>query len=489
MLRIVMTVCLLMACEARLDAAGPYDDLLKRVPPNTNTLMLVNVKGAYASPIARTEKWSDDYFQRYRTGVGFVPPESDAVVIASNVNLSSMTRDHEVALVKLRNNINIRELAARSGAVTDRIADQAIALTPEDVYYIGMPNYILAGIYPANRQAATRWVRHALSGKDTTLSPYLKHATDAAGDTAVTIAVDLSDSFDPVLLRAGLPSSPAVVRQGKVNVEVLSRVIATVQGMTLSIKVHEGISASVRVDFGFEITPYRRIMRELFLELLDYEGVALPGMSGWTASYEAKSMTLSGSLTKSNLRRVLSLFAFPAPGSEEDEKVRGKAETVSVPATKRYLGAVDVILDDLRKIKDSPDYKKMATWNEKAAEQIDHLTRRVVDPVAILAAQDAAKRLRALAGSLRGVPINLNSLANQAYVYGTTNTAWTVSWRRIRPVWVGGGGVSTNIPQIVAQQQKVIDSDRERRTETWIQIDELLADARKKLETKYKTRF
>jgi hypothetical protein len=486
MLRIAMTFGLLLACAARL-TAGPYDDLLKIVPPDTNTLVLVNVKGAYASPLGRGEKWFENYFQRYRAGVGFVPPEAEAVVVASNVNLSSLTRDHEVGLVKLKNSVNIRDLAARSGGTTDRIADQVVALTPEDVYFIGLPKYTLAGVYPANRQAATRWVKHALGGKPTELSPYLKKAAESAGDDAVTVAVDLSDSFDPALLKAGLPSSPAVVRQGKVNVDLVSKFIATAQGMTVSIKVHEGITASVRVDFGLEVAPYKRIARELFLELLDYEGAAIPGMSGWETTYGEKSMTLSGSLTKPDLRRVLSLFAFPAPGGEEDPKE--KSEAVSVPATKRYLGALDVILDDLRKLKDTPDYKKMATWNEKAAEQIDQLSRRAVDPVAVTAAQDAAKRLRAVAGSLRGVPINLDSLASQAYVYGTTNTGWSVSWRRVRPVWTGGGGVSTNVPQIVAEQQKVIDGDRQRRTEVWIQIDELLADARKKLEDKHKTRF
>jgi hypothetical protein len=488
MIRTAATLLLLLAGTARLSAAGPYDDLLKLVPPNTNTLVLVDVKGAYASPLAKSEKWAADYFQRYRNGVGFVPPEAEAVVVASDVNLSALTRDHQIGLVKLRNNVNVRDLAARSGGTTDQIAGHLVALSPEDAYFIAMPNYVLAGVYPADRQAATRWVKYATASKSAELSPYLAKSAGAAGGDAVTIAVNLADSFDPVLLKAGLPSSPAVVRQGNVNVDLVSKFVASVQGMTVGIKVHEGITATVRVDFGYEVAPYKRIARELFLELLDYEGAAIPGMSGWEATYGEKSMTLTGSLTKTDLRRVLSLFAFPGPQGEDDPKVQPGEP--SAPATKRYLGAIDVILNDLRKAKDTPDYKKMATWNEKAAEQIDQLGRRAVDPVAVTAARDASKRLRALAGSLRGVPINLDALASQAYVYGTSNVGWSVSWRRIRPVWTGGGGItSTNIPQVIARQQKVVDDDRRRRTEVWIQIDELLADARKKLEVKYKTRF
>ena len=85
MFRIAATLGLLLACAARL-TAGPYDDLLKVVPPNANTLVLVNAKSAFSSPLARAEKWSDDYFKRYRAGVGFVPPESEAVVVASEVS-------------------------------------------------------------------------------------------------------------------------------------------------------------------------------------------------------------------------------------------------------------------------------------------------------------------------------------------------------------------------------------------------------------------
>ena len=57
-----------------LGIAGPYDDMIRGVPPNTNTLVLVNIKAAYASPLAKADKWADDSYKRYRAGIGFVPP-------------------------------------------------------------------------------------------------------------------------------------------------------------------------------------------------------------------------------------------------------------------------------------------------------------------------------------------------------------------------------------------------------------------------------
>jgi hypothetical protein len=487
MIRLVSTLSLVLVSAARL-SAGPYDDMLKAVPPNTNTLVLVNVKAAYASPLGKSEKWADSYFHRYRAGIGFVPPDAEAVVVASEVNLTSMTRDHQIGLVKVQNLPNMRDLAARVGGSSDRLGDQVATLSPQDVYYIGLPGSILAGVYPANRQAATRWVKYATKSKTVDLAPYLKKAVEGAGDDVLTIAVDLTDSADQVLLKAALPASPAVVRQTGVNVDLVSKFVSSVQGLTFSVKVGDGIRGSVRLDFGQEIDLYKRITKELFLELLDYAGVAIPGMTGWEATYGERSMTLSGSLTATDLRRILSLFSFPGPTDEDDPKVN--PGEVSVPATKRYLAAVDVILSDLRKAKDTPDYLKTATWNEKAAAQLDQLGRRAVDPIAITAAYDAAKRLRALAGSLRGVPIDLEAVGKEAYIFGSSNVGWGVGWWGVRPAWLGGGGsVQTNLPQVWKQQQKIVDDDKRKRAETWIQIDELLADARQRLTDKHKTRF
>ena len=66
----------------------------------------------------------------------------------------------------------------------------------------------------------------------------------------------------------------------------------------------------------------------------------------------------------------------------------------------------------------------------------------------------------------------------------------TITWRLLVSGLVGGGGgFTTNLPQVWAQQQKIVEGDKRKRTEVWIQIDELLADARQKLTDKHKTRF
>ena len=89
---------------------------------------------------------------------------------------------------------------------------------------------------------------------------------------------------------------------------------------------------------------------------------------------------------------------------------------------------------------------------------------------------------------MRGVPIDLDALGSKGYlIAGSTNVGLSGGWWGVRPANIGS--LDTNLPQIWAQQQKVVADDKKRRTEVWIQLDELLADARKKLTDKHKTRF
>lgn len=461
-------------------AAGPYDDLLKLVPPGANTLALMNVKAAHASPLAKSEKWADDLAKRYRSGVGFVPAGSELIVVAAEVNLTSMVREHQLGLIRLGNVVSIPELANHEGGTRDDIADQPVVLSPRNVYFAPMPGSLLAAGYPANRQAAARWIRHAKKPTGE-LDPYLKQAADRAGDAAIVIAVDLADTFSPAVVRYGLTVSPVVVKRKVTNIDLLSKVVASVRGLTLTATVTDTINGTIRVDFALDPTTFKGVMKDLFLELVEEQGVAIAGLEKWEAKFDERSMTLSGPLASADLRRIASLFAFP--GTTSPDAAMGK-DPVSVPATQRYLAAVDSILEDISRAKESPNYDKMATWHDKAAAQIEHLSRRGVDPIAVGAALDSAKRLRAVAGSLRGVPIDMNALASKPQY---DLVPFVGGGRGIFSGW--GFSITNNLPQIQDKMTKVVADDERRRGEAWGQINDVMGEARRKLGEKFKVQF
>src|SRR5215218_5608222 len=117
-----VTVCALaLACAPRA-VAGPYDDLLKHATANTNALVLIDVKRATDSPLAKKEKWADKLQQSGRGGLGFFPPDAELVAVTAEINLTSMVRDFQVGLVKVKNMPNFKELAAHESGALDDIA-------------------------------------------------------------------------------------------------------------------------------------------------------------------------------------------------------------------------------------------------------------------------------------------------------------------------------------------------------------------------------
>jgi hypothetical protein len=110
--------------------------------------------------------------------------------------------------------------------------------------------------------------------------------------------------------------------------------------------------------------------------------------------------------------------------------------------------------------------------------------------VAVDAALQSAKRLRAIGASLRGVPIDLKALESQQYAYSTPQIAMMPGgWWGWSPTLMLPTQVNTNIPKIQEQMSQVIAEDQKRRNDAWSQITRLMADARTKLADKYKTPF
>jgi hypothetical protein len=464
---------------------GQFEPLLKHVSANTNTLALIDVKGAYTSSLAKKELWAEKGRAGNRGGLGFVPADAEQVVIASEINLTTMVRDFQVGLVKVRNTPSPREILTREGGTLDEIADRGVALSSRGVYFTTLSASELAAVYPPDRQYTARWLKAALASKTVPLSGYLLRAVEKAGGNTVTIALDLEDVVDKTMLKAALAVSPTIVKHKIADVSVLVNVMSTVKGLTFAAKVGETITGTIVIEFRADPTRFRKTLPDLILELLDGQGVWIAGMDKWEVTFTETSMTLSGPLATADLKQVISLFAFPHVGEPTEPGV--KLGETSIPATKRYVAAVDAVLTDVSRLKDDPNYVKTATWHEKAAAQLENLSRHGVDPLAKDAADQVARRLRAIASSLRGVPIDMKALDSQQYYYATPVVA-PGGWWGWRP-YVTSANIETNIPQIQAEMARVVADDEKRRLEAWSQINRVMVDAKRTLVDKYKTEF
>lgn len=494
MFRVAVVALLLSAPVA---FAGPYDDLLKSAPSNTNAIVLIDVKKAFASEIAKKAKWEDGAKASGYGGLGFVPPGAERVAIAGEVNLTTMTRDFQVGFVKLRDVPSFKSLAAREGGLVDEIAGRAAVVSPREVYFTQFPGQVLAGVYPADRQYIARWLKASDAGKLGTLAPVLRPALAASENHTVTIALDLEDAVDRAAVKVGLAVSPVVSKHKDVTVENLSAFVCTVKGLTFTADLGTRIDARLTIEFSTDVR-YKNLLKDLFLEVLDAYGIALTGTENWEATFGEKAMTLSGPLDPTDLKRLVSLFSFPRP--DVSAEAPAASDQPNTGSTQRYTSAVRAALDDLKGLKEQANqsdknYTKNATWYDKAAGQIEHLNRRNVDPIAVDAAFSASKKLRAIAASLRGVPIELTAANDKAYVFtsgGGTQWGWGPhygGWWGYRPIGVNPTNVQTNLPEVYEQRAKAVSEDKKRRIEAWVQIEDAMSDARRKLNEKYKADF
>jgi hypothetical protein len=494
MSRFAVAAAVACALAGSAVAAGPYDDLLKHASAHTNTVVLIDVKEAYASPLAQKEKWAEKARNNGYGGLGFVPPEAERVAITGEINLTTMVRDFQIGFVKVPNLPNFKDLAAREGGTTDTIADKLTVLSPRNVYFTSFGGGTLAAVYPADRQYIARWLKADRADKLPGLVPYLRKAADDASESTIVIALDLEDVVDPAVLRFGLGVSPVMAKHKDANQLALSVFLSRAKGLTLSAKVDEGINGTLVVEFSDDVDRYKSVLKDLFLEVIEAYGVSVAGMEKWEAKFGQKTMTLSGPMAAGDLKRLVSLFAFPHPGMFEEQPPAG--DEPNAAATRRYLAGVAAVLNDVKTMRQSSNYAKTATWHDKAASQLEQITRRNVDPAAVDFAYQSAKRLRAISASLRGVPIDVNALAQKGYVYteripvwGGWGPHWGGWWGGYRALAFAPTTVQTNVPQVQGEMARVIADDQKRRIEAWTQIDQLLSDTRRKLGEKYKTDF
>jgi hypothetical protein len=114
-----------------------------------------------------------------------------------------------------------------------------------------------------------------------------------------------------------------------------------------------------------------------------------------------------------------------------------------------------------------------------------------VDPIAVDAASGSAKRIRAIAATLRGVPVDINNINSQAYYYSQPSVGVAFSWwgRPFLAYNPYGGGVQTNYPQIEAARSKAIADTNIKRLDLSQQINDIMVTAKQKLSDKYKISF
>lgn len=391
-----------------------FHDLTDWVPDSANSIVLVRAKRIFDSELSKAENWRKEHTKAFQSGAAFLPATIDRIVIGSEIDLETMQPMWKVSVFEKYAPVSLATISERAGGIIESLAGHNALILPNDTYLVEIDDKTLAAMTPANRQWTSRWL--ASEGRKTLLSPYLENAIKNADTNAdMVLAIDLGHVF------CGTEVEEQLKLQGVVmdaEVKPAADVVSAVHGLTLSLNVKDKISGSMVIDFAGDTAALKSKGKQLLIDTLERSGSMIDDFEGWSVEQSGKQLKLSGTLTSSGFRRILSVVRHSiqsdvvfsgdsAPSTEIDIATRSK----------QYFSKLETIVNELRAKEKGRALNTYATWYERYADEIDEMPVLGVD-------EDLVKFGNAMANSFRDVGDILrgHQLAKKADLSGTGDT-------------------------------------------------------------------
>jgi hypothetical protein len=162
-------------------------------------------------------------------------------------------------------------------------------------------------------------------------------------------------------------------------------------------------------------------------------------------------------------------------------------ETAELTSTLRYYRAICQVIDDLGRYKNKKqtDYNNAALWYDSFANKIDKLSIAGVDDEMVQFGASVSSKLRSLAGSLRGLKIQLDAYDSYMSVVavGAPRQGVFGSSRFSSPA------MESNVGTLKAKQADLVAQTAPDREKVWTVIEQDRSAIRRKMAEKYKIDF
>jgi hypothetical protein len=418
-------------------AMAQIDQLVQRVPSSANALVLINVDKIMSSPVAQAESWEADRSKRFNAGLTNIPPNADQLVLASQLNLSSMRPIWEAALVRADAAPPLQTLAKDLGGTIDEVAGFPAICLSDDSYVVKLSDNVMGAIAPANRQLAARWVRETGGN----LSPYLQKALSyVEGSAGVVMALDLTDALTVSDVESRIQNSASdILKNASIDKTELANILASINGVVLGVTFTDQVSGKILVDFGRDATLLTPIAKPMLLHILGERGAMIDEFANWDVSVTGTRITLEGKLTDSGLTRLSSMVELPTQTLTQEKKPQTTAQASpgdsssaaldAAQATQQYFKSVNHLLSDLKvQKKEARTMGQIGQWYDNYAHKIDQLPLLHVDDDMLKYGDFVASQLRDASMAIKGVGIRTRVGEVNAVASGVTNS------------YYGGGG-------------------------------------------------
>ncbi|HUQ71964.1 MAG TPA: hypothetical protein VM165_20705 [Planctomycetaceae bacterium] len=473
----------LIACVLLSVTSCSAADLTDWLPADLNAVLSINVAGLYDTPLAKREDWAGKARDAFVHHEAVVPPGLQEFVVGAELDLGNdFTPLRTFAVAAPKAGLTIESMAALSGAATFPLDGKPAVETSRGGVVVQAQPSVWIGVGKGGRQAAVRWLKaQKSSGAD--LKALRTALAQRGPKSQIALAINLSDAVnadnvDAVLSQ--LPDNLAAAKKAK-----LIPLLTSAQHAVLSVTVSDAISGELRIELGSAAAELSPLLKALIPAVLQQLGMSGAGVDGWTWTTKGNAVIGTGALTASDTRRILSIVQHPtsslaasASSSGTDADATAKSLVVS---SQRYLKSLRTILDDMQAtLKRTRD--NHALWFERAADKIDDLPMRNVDPELLDYGQKASSSLRYQGQVQRMTNVKAGTTKKQTKAGNTYSTAYAFPYR-------GYAVVNETGADPAAIDAAANEAALDVRFSEWKQIEEGLVQIRRRMTEKLMADF
>ncbi len=467
--------------------------LANLLPRGYNTISVLRLKQMRTSPKGDREGWSARLEQELSAGTGDLPPWLETLVVGSLTHPNVPEEVWAAGVMRRPEDVSLTSLAEHFDSSVTELAGRPVIQTNRGSFLVEFPGNLLGAYRPAQRQQVARWIRDVEQKSTAQTDAYLQQALETPGD--LILALHVEDMLDPAHVERRLREDDRFRNQSALIAQLVP-LLSGLRGVTLAATVQERIDCRISIDFSQPVGPSSAIVKTLFLALLEDAGAMIEEFPGARISTSGNSVLLTCELSDESLRRLISLivpprtphsFALPfeqtastdsagspratAPAAETPEEIQAR----TARANRRYLDGANRIINDLyRASRNASDYRRTITWHETFARKLEALPTDSVREEFVDFSLQTAQRFRALASSLRGQGIRVDT-KNRAITREVTS--FDPGWTYVN-YWGGFGyrppvmHVESNVGRIREQQAAAVAEGQLEREKIWAHIRE-----------------
>ncbi len=354
---------------------------LKQLPAGTNALLIANLAVIRDSDVAQKGNWFNSPDGQIQSGMGFLPIGTEMVVLASQMDLETFSPSWTAGMLTIEDAPNLENISQRMHGKLDQLGSMQVVETSSDLFVFQTASG-LATFSPANRQMLAPWITSLSNKQGQTPSKFLADSISKRDpDAGLLVGCDMTNLISPASVLKRARDSDALKANG-IDPGQFADLVASLLGVNISATFTTAINATATLEFGQDAGMLQPVAKQLILEALEHHGLSVPNLGGWDVKVSGNRIVLTGEMSPTGLRRMISLFDSPEPQVTARSSSADDQPVSVADSTKQYFDSVSSMVDELQKeigVGGQSTYK-YGRWFKSYADKIDNLSMDNVDP-------------------------------------------------------------------------------------------------------------